>query len=468
VITEVPYQVQKSRLLEKLADNIDQKKTPLLGNIRDESAEEIRVILEPKNRNVDAETLMESLFRVSDLEIKYNMNMNVLDKSGMPRVMNLREVLLAFLEHQKVVLTRKSNYRLRKIEHRLEVLGGLLVAYLNIDEVIRIIREEDEPKKFMIEKFSITDIQVEAILNMKLRSLRKLEEFEIRKENDALLAEKNEIEELLGSEELQRNKITENLREVKKIFSKKTDIGARRTIVTHKTVANNVISIEAFIEKEPITIACSQLGWIRAFKGHAVETDTIKYKDGDAEQYVFKAQTTDKILIFTSSGRFYTLPADKIPGGKGFGDPIRLLADIAAEETIIDMFAFETGIKLLLASSIGKGFIVAADDVVAQTKGGKQVLNVKEGIEAVICTPVDEKADKVAVVGENRRMIIFEASELPEMKRGQGVQLQKYKDGGISDVKFFNSNEGLLYKRGKGETLLEDYLVWEGKRNYLK
>lgn len=462
IVTEIPYQVQKSRLLEKLASNIDQKKTPLLGNIRDESAEEIRIVFEPKNRNVDAETLMESLFRSSDLEIRYSMNLNVLDSKGLPRVMSLREALLEFLAHQKEVLIRKSNCRLRKIEHRLEVLGGLLIAYLNIDEVIRIIRQEDEPKEFMKQKFSLTDIQVEAILNMKLRSLRKLEEIEIRKENDALVAERDELKELLASDDLQKKRISDNIREVKKLFSKKTELGARRTKVTHKSISSNVISIEAFVEKEPITVACSKLGWIRGFKGHAIEPETIKYKEGDSQQFIFKAQTTDKILILTSIGRFYTLPADKIPGGKGFGDPIRLLSDISGEEKIVSMFVYQENIKMLLASSIGKGFIVNSNDIVAQTKGGKQVLNVKDGIETVICTPVN--SDRLAVVGENRRMIIFETSEIPEMKRGQGVQLQKYKDGGISDAKFFNSSEGLSYRRGNGETILEDYLAWEGKR----
>lgn len=463
VVTEIPYQVQKSRLLEKLAENMEQKKNPLLGNIRDESAEEIRIILEPKNRNVDADTLMESLFRSSDLEIRYNMNLNVLNSNCLPGVLDLRGILAEFLKHQNEVLIRKSKYRLSKIEHRLEVLAGLLVAYVNIDEVIKIIREEDDPKNVMKKRFDLTDIQVEAILNMRLRSLRKLEEIEIRKESDALKAELKELKELLASEELQKKRITENLREVKKTFSKNTDIGARRTIITNKSISNNVISIEAFVEKEPVTVACSKLGWIRAFKGHNVDTNTIKYKDGDSEQYLFKAYTTDKILIFTSSGRFYTLSADKIPGGKGFGDPIRLLSDISAEEKIVSIDSFKEGIKLLLVNNAGKGFIVDSKDVVAQTKGGKQILNVKKDIEAAICIPVT--GSKIAIVGENRRMIIFNTEEIPEMKRGQGVQLQKYKDGHVSDVKFFNTEEGLTYKRGNGESLLEDYLPWEGKRS---
>ena len=460
VVTEIPYQVQKSRLLEKMADALENKKTPLLGNIRDESAENIRVILEPKNRNVDPEVLMESLFRSSDLEIKYSLNLNALDKNGIPKVMSLKEVLEAFLEHRKEVLIRKSTYRLEKIENRLEILGGLLVVYLNLDKIIKIIREEDDPAAVMMKKFDLTKNQVEAILNTRLRSLRKLEEMEIKREDKSLREERKHLKEMLADEKLMKKEISGQIKIIQDTFSKKTKLGKRRTSVTHKAVAANVISIDAFIEKEPITVVMSEQGWIRAFKGHGIDTGAIKYKEGDNEKYLIKAMTTDKLLVFTSSGRFYTLNADKIPGGKGFGDPIRLMFELNESDEILDLEVYDEASKLLVASNKGKGFVVLASDVLAQTKGGKQVLNVGAGERAIKCLKV--AGNHVATLGDNRHMLVFNLEEIPLMKKGQGVTLQKFKDGNLTDIKLFNLEEGLSIK---GKTLSSKELTaWKGWR----
>jgi topoisomerase-4 subunit A len=462
VVFEIPYQVQKSRLLEKMADNLENKKTPLLGNLKDESAETIRIVLEPKNRNVDPEILMESLYRSCDLEIKYNMNLNALDKNGVPKVMSISEVLSAFLEHRKEVLIRKSNYRLEKIETRLEVLGGLLVVYLNLDEVIKIIREEDEPAEVMMKRFKLTKNQVEAILNTRLRSLRKLEEMEIRREDKELKEERKNIKEMLADEKLLKKEISERIKEVRDVFSKKTKLGKRRTVITNKAVSNTVISIDAFIEKEPITIAVSETGWVRGFKGHNIDTSAIKYKEGDAERFILKAQTTDKILLFTTSGRFYTLSADKIPGGKGFGDPIRLMLELADTEEILDIEVYNEKDKYLIASNKGKGFIVEAADVLAQTKQGKQVLNISDKEKALKCIRVE--GTHVATLGDNRFMLVFELAEIPTMKRGQGVGLQKFKDANLTDIKVFDMAQGLSWKNGSKNFNLTDLKMWQSKR----
>jgi topoisomerase-4 subunit A len=452
IITEIPYQVQKSRLLEKLAENLDLKKTPLLGNIRDESAENIRIIIEPKNRSVEAEMLMESLFKSSDLEIRYSLNLNAIDISGMPRVMNIKQVLEQFLEHRKTVLIRKTNYRLEKIAHRLEILKALLVCYLNIDEVIKIIREEDDAKSVMMKRFKLSEIQVEAILNIRLRSLRKLEEFEIRKENEELLKEQKSLQEILADENLQKKEIADKIKEVKNEFSFKTELGKRKTEILHKQIENNIISIEAFIEKEPITVNLSKLGWIRSFKGHNTDTSTLKYKDDDSEFISLKIQTTDKILLFSSSGKFYTLAADKIPGGKGFGDPIRILADIQAEDEIIDALLYNVDEKFLLITNEARGFIIKSEDLLAQTKSGKQVLNLKDkdkifGIFKVI-------GNHIATLAENKKMLIQPISDIPEMKKGQGVTLHKFKDGKITDAIVFNIEDGFKVKiKNKIETI---------------
>jgi topoisomerase-4 subunit A len=462
VVTEIPFQIQKSKLIEKIAELFKEKKLLLLGDIRDESDENIRIIFEPKNRTVDAEVLMESLFKLTDLETRFNMNLNVLSGEGLPKVMGLRDILKEFLAHRMVVLQRKTQNRLAKIEHRLELLAGFLIAYVNLDEIIRIIREEDEPKKVMMETFKLTDVQAEAILNMRLRSLRKLEEFEIRTEFETLLEEKAELEALMKSEDLRWKAISAQVKETKKLFGKATKLGARRSEVSNEVIERAVISIEAFVEKEPITVVCSKLGWIRSFKGHDIVADSIKYKEGDEERFIFKAQTTDKILVFTNKGKFYTINGDKIPGGKGHGDPINLLVDLAQDEEILEMIVAKDEERLLVTAQTGKGFIVDAKDVVAQTKNGKQILNLKDGDNAFCAKIVT--GTHLAIIGENRKLLIFDVKEIAELKRGQGVTLQKYKGGGISDLRFFNLAEGLQWKV-KGRLVSEVNLMpYIGKR----
>ncbi len=469
VITEIPYQIQKSKLIERIADAFKEKKLALLGNIRDESAEDIRIVLEPKSRTVDPEMLMESLFKTTDLDIRVPLNLNVLDASGAPRVMNLREALQAFLDHRHDVLVRKSKYRLEKIAARLEVLEGLLIAYLNLDEVIRIIREEDEPKAVMVKKWALTETQVEAILNMRLRNLRKLEEMQIRGEHDELSKEQKGLKALLKDEELRWKMIADEIKEIKLKFGQKTVLGARRTVVSDPPVAQ-VVSIEAFVEKEPVTVLLSRQGWIRTVKGHNPNMEGIRYKEGDEERFVVKAQTTDKILFFATDGRFYTIGCDKIPlaraGSKTMGDPIRLLMDLAQEDDLVEVFPYQPGKKLLVASRAGKGFIVSEDDVLGQTKNGKQVLNVSDepGNRAVVCVPV--QGDSVAVVGENRKLLIFGLQELPEMKRGQGVQLQRFRDGGLADVRTFARAAGLSWQLGDRVRVENNLAEWVGRRGH--
>ncbi len=472
IVTEIPYQVSKSRLMEKIADLYKEKKLPMLGNIRDESAEDMRIVLEPKSRTVAPEMLMESLFKLTELETRFNMNLNVLDAGGAPKVMNLREALWAFLTHRMEVLERKSRYRLKQIDHRLEVLGGLLIAYLNLDEVIRIIREEDDAKAVMMMKWSLTEIQVEAILNMRLRSLRKLEELEIKREHDALSDEKAGLIELLNSEELRWKTIAAQIKETKKKFGggQENPIYARRTTILDAPTAQ-VISIEAFVEKEPITVICSKLGWIRAMKGHLSDISNVKYKEDDAARFAIKCYTTDKLLAFGSNGRFYTINCDKLPGGKGQGDAMRVLIDLPEGDDIIALLLYQPETKLLLASRAGKGFIAPADDVVAQTKSGKQVLglgkakNVKKNV-AQLCRVVLPEHDYVAVVGENRKLLVVPLSELPEMKKGQGVQLQRYRDGGLSDAKTFRAEEGLSWQLGERTRTETELTEWHGARGH--
>ncbi len=461
IITEIPYQIQKSRLIERIAELFKNKKLPLLGNILDESAEEIRIVLEPKNRSVDPEMLMESLFKATDLEARFNMNLNVLDATGAPMVMNLKEILVAFLEHRMDVLVRRTNWRLDKIAHRLEVLGGLLIAYLNLDEVIRIIRTEDEPKPIMVKKWKLTDIQVEAILNTRLRSLRKLEEMEIKREHSELLKEQKELKALLASEDMRKERIGEEIGEIKKKFGEKTELGKRRTDFAEAPVGK-IIDIEAFVEKEPITILCSKMGWLRALKGHAADVSDMKHKEGDEEKFALHAQTTDKLMIFASNGRFYTLPCDKIPRGKGFGEPVRLMIDMENDVDIVAMSIYNPEEKLLVAASNGKGFIVDAADVEAQTRNGKQILNVVEGSRAILCVPAE--GNHVAVIGENRKLLIFPISQIPVMKKGQGVTLQKYKEGELSDVKCFNLKDGLDWQLGEKTRTETDLKAWLGNR----
>jgi topoisomerase-4 subunit A len=465
IITEIPYQVQKSRLIEKIAELLIAKKLPLLDDIQDESAEDIRVVLTPKNRSVDPEILMESMFKLTELENRISLNMNVLSQGKVPKVMSLREVLLEWIDHRRDVLQRRSRHRLAAIVRRLEILGGLLVAYLNIDEVIRIIREEDHPKAVMMERFSLTDLQAESILNMRLRSLRKLEEFEIRKEFDALEAEKAEIEALLASEEQQWQAISWQIREVKKAYGKNTELGARRTDFGKVIDIDDSAIYEAMIEKEPVTVVLSAKGWVRAMKGHMSDHSSLTFKDGDKLKLAFSAFTTDKILIMTTGGKAYTLGADKFPGGRGHGEPLRIMVDMDNDQDVLTAFVHQPNRKLLLASNIGNGFIVKETDLVANTRKGKQVMNVKMPDEAQLC--VEVRGDYLAVVGKNRKMLVFPLDQLPEMARGKGVRLQRYKDGGVADLRCFSMEEGLTWEdsAGRSYTRMKDELTeWLGDR----
>ncbi|WP_114391517.1 DNA topoisomerase IV subunit A [Oleisolibacter albus] len=451
VVTEIPYQVQKSRLVEKIAELLGERKLPLLDDVRDESAEDIRLVLVPKSRNVDPAVMMEQLFRNTDLETRFSMNMNVLDaRDGglVPRVMTLHEVLRAFLDHRQDVLIRRSRHRLGQIDHRLEVLGGYLIAYLNIDEVIRIIREEDEPKQALMARFGLTDVQAEAILNMRLRSLRKLEEFEIRKENEALTKERAVLAGLLEDGHKRWKAISREVADMDKKFGRSTALGERRTEVGDAP-AEIEVPVDALIEREPITVFLSEKGWIRAVSKHLspAEAAEAKYKEGDKEAFVLRVQTTDKLLVFASNGKFYTLAADKLPRGRGFGEPVRLMADLGDAE-IVTLLPHVPGQKLVVAASDGRGFQVAADEVVAQTRAGKQILNVGDGSVAALAIPVQEEADTVAVIGNNRKLLVFKLEEIPVLARGKGVALQKYKDASLSDLTVFKLDEGLSWPMG--------------------
>jgi len=465
VITEIPYQVQKSRLIEKIAELLLNRKLPLLGDIRDESAEDIRIVIEPKSRAVDPEILMESLFKLTELESRVSLNMNVLSKGRVPKVMSLRDVLREWLEHRREVLLRRSRHRLGQIDRRLEILGGLLIAYLNIDEVIRIIRFEDEPKQNLIARFDLTDLQAESILNMRLRSLAKLEEIEIKTEHDKLSEEKSQIEALLASQEQQWAVLKHDIGEVKKKFGKDTELGARRTQFAVAPEHDLDAIQEAMIEKEPVTIVLSQKGWIRAMKGHFPDTASLAFKEGDNLLTCFHAETTDKVILFTTGGKFFTLGADKLPGGRGHGEPVRVMVDMDNDTDIIAAFKHDANRKLLLASKAGNGFVVTEADVIANTRKGKQVLNVKMPDEAAICVPV--QGDTIAVVGDNRKLLIFALEQIPEMGRGKGVRLQKYKDGGVKDVRIFNKSEGLTWEDSAQRThnrSLDDLAEYVGER----
>jgi len=436
VVTEIPYQVQKSKLIEKIAELIQLKKLPILADVRDESAEDIRLVLEPRAKTVDPTVLMETLFRMSDLEVRFNLNLNTLIDGRTPKVCSMKEVLRAFIDHKRDVLLRRSKHRMDKIDHRLEVLEGYIVAFLNLDRVIEIIRNEDEPKKIMMKEFSLSDVQVEAILNMRLRSLRKLEEIELRTELDSLQLERADLDDLLASEKMQWERIINELRETRKVFGKNSDSGNRRTELAEAPDFEEV-PIEAMIEKEPITVVCSSMGWLRAMKGHVDLSQELKYKDGDEKRFVFHAETTDKLLMFGGNGRFYTMSCSELPGGRGMGEPIRLIVDLPNDANMVDLFIHQPDRKLLLASSAGDGFVVEENDIVAQTRTGKQALNVKGDITALICKPV--LGDYVATVGQNRKVLIFPIDELPVMSRGKGVRMQKYKDGGLMTQRLFIS-----------------------------
>jgi len=465
IVTEIPYQVQKSRLIEKIADLIYEKRLPILADVLDESSEDIRVVIEPKNRTVEPEILMESLFKLTDLENRFSLNMNVLEGGKMPRVMNLGEVLQAFLDHRQNVLVRRSNHRLGKIDHRLEVLGGYLIAFLNLDEVIRIIREEDHVKIFLMDTFSLTEVQADAILNMRLRSLRKLEEMELKTENKALESEKTKLLNLLDNEELRWLTIAKDVKAIRENFGKKTDLGARRTDFSDAPIST-FIPLEAMIEKEPVTVICSRKGWIRTMKGHVALDDKIKYKEGDEEKFSFHCQTTDKVLLFATNGRFYTLGADKLPGGRGHGEPVRLMIDLANDEKIVSLSVYIPGTSIIIAAETGRGFIAESDKVIASTKNGKQVMNVSGGEnKAMTALRIGEDHDLIAVIGQNRKLLVFPRDQMPEMTRGRGAILQKYKGGILSDIISFNSKVGLTWEMRGGKIRTEtDLLPWIGKR----
>lgn len=462
VVTEIPYQVQKSRLVEKLAELLEARKLAMLGDIQDESAEDVRLVLEPKSRNVDPAMLMESLFRQSDLEIKVSLNLNVLDAEQIPRVMSLREALLSFLDHRHVVLVRRSNFRLGKIEHRLEVLAGYLIAYLNIDEVIRIIREEDEPKAEMIRRWELTDVQAEAILNMRLRALRRLEEIEIRKEFEELTAEKLDIQDLLANENRRWKVVGAEISQLRKDFGKTTVLGRRRTEIGNPP-SDVVIPLEAMVEREPITVVCSEKGWIRAMKGHLSDDADLRFKDGDGPRFLLRAETTDRILVFATDGRFYTLQADKLPRGRGHGEPLRLMIDLANDQDLVTLEIHRPDKRFLVASDDGRGFMANSTDVVAQTRSGRQVMNLTRGAIATIC--IAAQGDMVAVVGTNRKLLIFKLEEIPELARGKGVILQRYKDGKLAALKVFNAEAGISWHMNGGRKRTEtDLATWVGKR----
>ncbi|MBE1203474.1 DNA topoisomerase IV subunit A [Aminobacter carboxidus] len=465
VVTEIPYGVQKSRLIEKIAELLIARKLPLLEDIRDESAEDIRVVLVPKSRTVDPGLLMESLYKLTELESRFPLNMNVLSRGKVPNVLSLKSVLREWLDHRREVLVRRSKFRLGEIEKRLEILGGYLIAYLNIDEVIRIIREEDEPKRTMMARWDLTDNQAEAILNMRLRALRKLEEFEIRKEHDALSIEKKQIEALLASDAKQWSTIKWEVSEVRKHYGPETKLGRRRTVFAEAPDHDLTDIAHAMIEKEPVTVVVSEKGWLRAMKGHLADFSLLTFKEGDSLKLAFHAQTTDKILVFTTGGKFYTIGADRLPGGRGHGEPIRIIVDMDNDQDIVTAFVHEPKRKLMLVSHEGNGFTVPEEEVIANTRKGKQVMNVKTPDEAKRCIPL--QGDHLAIVGENRKMLVFPLEQIPEMTRGKGVRLQKYKDGGVLDVKTFAMESGLSWLDSAERTFTrsrEELLEWIGTR----
>ncbi len=484
IVTEIPYQVQKSKLIERLAEVIQTKKVPLLADVRDESADDIRIVLEPRSRTVEPDMLMGMLFRNSDLEVRFSLNLNVLIDGRTPKVCSLKEVLRAFLDHRREVLRRRSEYRMEKIDHRLEVLEGFIIAFLNLDRVIDIIRYDADPKRaLMAENWGrtftramserdyvspaegdgeLTDVQAEAILNMRLRSLRRLEEMELVAERNALMIERAGLEDLLANDRLQWKRIGKDLAEVQKTFGHSWTLGLRRTTFAEAGEVEEV-PFEAMIEREPITVICSKMGWIRAMKGHQALDAEVKFKDGDEGRFLFHAETTDRIILIGSNGRVYTLVGANLPGGRGMGEPVRLMVDLPNDAEIIDLMIHRAGQRLLIASTAGDGFVLPSDEVVAQTRAGKQVLTVRDGVKTALCRPVI--GDHVAVVGDNRKLLVFPLAELPEMLRGKGVRLQKYKDGGLADATTFVLAEGLAWKDPAGRTRLEpDLAEWQGAR----
>jgi topoisomerase IV subunit A len=465
VVTEIPWLVQKGRLVERIAELVNERKLPLLGDVRDESTEDIRLVLEPRSRTVDAALLMESLFKLTELESRIPLNMNVLVKGRIPKVVGLAEALREWLDHRREVLLRRSRHRLAQIEHRLEVLGGYLVAYLNLDKVIKIIRNEDEPKPVLMKTFKLSDVQADAILNMRLRNLRKLEEMEIRKEDKDLRAEKKSLEDLIRSEKGQWKKVADEIRQVRATFGPKTPLGKRRTDFAEAPEHDEAEIEAAMVEREPITVVVSEKGWIRALRGHVGDLSAVAFKTDDRLKFSFFAETTSKVLVFATNGRFYTIEAAKLPGGRGHGEPIRLFIDLEQESDVVAAFAFRGERKFLVASREGRGFVVLEDECLAITRKGKQVLNVDPPDEARALGLVE--GEQVATIGENRKMVIFPLEQVPEMTRGRGVRLQRYKDGGLSDVKTFKGADGLTWLDAADRTFtlsLKELGDWRGNR----
>jgi topoisomerase IV subunit A len=465
VVTEIPWLVQKSRLMERLGELLNEKKLPLVADAHDESAEDVRLVIEPRARTVDPALLMESLFKLTELESRIPLNMNVLVKGRVPKVVGLAEALTEWLDHRREVLVRRSRYRLQQIEHRLEVLGGYLVAYLNLDKVIKIIRTEDEPKPVLMKTFKLSDVQADAILNMRLRNLRRLEEMEIRQEDKNLRAEKKSLEALLRSEDQQWKTVAEQIKEVRTKFGPKTPLGKRRTSFAQAPEHDEAAIEAAMVEREPVTIVVSDKGWIRALKGHVSDLSAIVFKADDRLKLSFFAETTSKLLVFATNGRFYTLEASKLPGGRGHGEPVRLFLDLEQEADLIAVFPFRGGRKFLVASAAGRGFVVSEDECLANTRKGKQVLNVALPDEGRAVAPVE--GELVASVGENRKMVIFPLDQVPEMGRGRGVRLQRYRDGGLSDVKTFKADDGLTWVDPAGRVFtlpMRELADWRGNR----
>ena len=463
IISEIPYQVPKGKLIEQIAQVIADKKVPILEDVRDESDEQIRIVLVPRSRNVDPELLKESLYRLTDLETRFGLNMNVLDATRTPMVMGLKELLQNWIASQIDILQRRSRHRLEQIARRLELVEGYIIAFLNLDRVIEIIRTEDEPKPVMMAEFGLTDRQTEAILNMRLRSLRKLEEMQLRQEKDALLKEQDELQKLLDSPARQRTRLKRDLNALRKEYGKDTALGARRTTID-EAAPTVEFSMDAMIEKEPTTVILSARGWIRAAKGHADLTQEWKFKEGDELAFAFHAQTTDKLLIATDDGRFYTLGADKLPGARGFGEPVRTMVDIDNAAHTVSAWAHKPGERLLLASTLGKGFVIKSDDLLAETRKGRAVMTLKGDAKLARVAHIGEGHDHVAVVGDNRKLVVFNLEEMPEMQRGQGVQLQRYRDGGMADVTTFRLEEGLSWQMGgTGERTRTEMEMWQWK-----
>ena len=463
VVTEIPYQVQKSKLIEKIADLINSKKLSLVNDIVDESTDVIRIVLEPKSRGVDPEHLMEQLFSLTDLESRFSLNMNVIDAENVPRVMDLREILQSFLDHRSVILLRGTRFRLREIEKKLEVLDAYLIAYLNLDEVIQIIRESEDAKLKLIKKFKLNKTQAEAILNMRLRRLQRLQELEIKAEHKHLTEEGKKLKKLLRNKDLQKSYLKDEITSIRKKYSANDSLCKRRTEIG---VPPRVIEIpiEVSVEREPITILCSKMGWIRAMKGHLDNNSSIKYKDGDKEKFFIHAYTTDKLLLFSSNGRFYTINCSDLPKGRGFGEPVRLLTDLDQGSSLVEIVLYKDGEKLVLGSSSGRGFVVSTKALLTPNRTGKQILNIKEGEKAIACSRVS--GEHLAVVGDNHKLIIFPISELPELVKGRGVILQRYGSGGLSDLTTLNLVEGLSWKSGSRTRTETELTAWIGKRSH--